>query len=56
MQDLTPDEERNGWTPETLKRYLLERDNAVCRAHRLGRFADSPEPLRFINEHDPHNW
>lgn len=54
--DPTPDEARNGWTPETLKKYLADRDDAACRVHRVGRHADDPEPLRFITVHDLHDW
>ena len=56
MHDPTPDEKRNGWTPEALTKYLAERDDAVNKVHRVGRHADGPEPLRFITDHDLHNW
>ena len=57
--DITPGERRNGWTPEALKKYLAERDNAVNGTHRLGAHSSDPEPLRILsaNEaHDEHNW
>lgn len=56
MTDLTSDEIRNGWTPETLKKYLAERDNAVDRVHRIGVHADAPEPLRIIGGLNPQDW
>lgn len=56
LSDVTPDEARNGWTPEALRKYLAERDGAVNQAHRLGAHAGDPEPLVIITSHDPHNW
>ena len=54
--DLTPEEKRNGWTVETLRKYLAERDNAVNRVHRMGCYADIPEPLRIISGLNPQDW
>lgn len=54
--DLTPSEKRNGWTPETLRRYLAERDGAVNQTHRIGAHAGDPEPLRVITAYDPQNF
>lgn len=37
--DLTPEEIKNGWTEESLKRYLLERESAAS----LKVFPDKPD-------------
>lgn len=44
--EVTPGERRNGWTAETLRKYLDERDYAVNQVHRVGNHANDPEPLR----------
>ena len=50
---LTPEEIRNGWTPEKLARYRQERDRAAYNTL----FAPAKQrPQRTASKHDPHKW
>lgn len=55
----TVGEDHNGWTAAALRRYLVERDDAVNRVHRVGSHAGDPAPMRIISAreaHDEHDW
>ncbi len=53
LPDLTPEEKRNGWTPETLARYVAERERAAT-AVILRR--PNPQQAKADGAYDPHRW
>lgn len=58
----TPEEERNGWTEETLTKYLKDRDLAAASSIRndfdpqTKRFARDRRPTVANGKYRPHRW
>lgn len=53
LPELTKDELRNGWTPESLARYRLEREKAAFKVV----FAKAPEKqTKADSNYNPSKW
>lgn len=51
--ELTEDEIKNGWTPEKLEAYLIERDNA---ARGIINHEKPDLPVRQKSKYSVHHW